>query len=132
MPRLTKGGKWVYGYVVVGDDRYMRLPYDTCSDYGFREGDAVVFLTGGAATGGFELGTPECVAGLMASRMLGRSIVEAGRRIRVPEDVDLTQGQPLLAVRKNTRTLAMIEKGPLYEAAAAYPRLPLYLPEDGL
>ena len=92
-------------------------------------GDAAVFLAGSATSGRFALGTPERVAGLMATRMLGRSVFETGQRVRVPEAVDVKPWQSLLAVRGNARALALLTHGPLFDAAGDYVGLPECVPQ---
>jgi hypothetical protein len=39
MPRVAKGGKWVYGWVVVGGERRVPIPTDAWQEYGFQAGD---------------------------------------------------------------------------------------------
>jgi hypothetical protein len=46
MPQLAKGGKWVFGWVVVGKRRSITIPPDAYREHGFRPGDEVVFLRG--------------------------------------------------------------------------------------
>jgi hypothetical protein len=124
MPRLARGGKWVYGWIIVGGDRYIRLPREAWKDYGFAPGCPAIFLHGSRTSGGFALGLPDRVAGLLATRMLGRSVFEEGRRVRVPEAVEVKPWQLLLAVRGSARALGLVTEGPLYDAAAAFPGLP--------
>lgn len=130
MARVARGGKWVFGRVVVGGDRYIRLPREAWIEYGFAAGDPAIFLRGSATSGGFGLGTPDRVAGLLATRMLGRSVFEERRRVRVPEAVDVKPWQLFFAVRGSARALGMVERGPLYDTAVAFPGLPEYLPDD--
>jgi len=43
MPRITKGGKWIYGWVVVGVDFMIQIPPVAHREYGFQPGEAVSF-----------------------------------------------------------------------------------------
>jgi hypothetical protein len=131
MPRLIKGGKWVYGVSVVDDDRRIRIPQPAWIDYRFRAGDQAIFLRGSETSGGFAVGTPPRVAGLLASRMIGRSVFEAGCRVRVPDAVDVRPGQSLVLVRGSARALSIVVRGPLFEAALSYPCLPECWPGAG-
>jgi hypothetical protein len=53
MPSLTKGGKWVFGWVVVGQDRTIRIPPEAWEEYGFQAQDEVIFLRGSGLALGF-------------------------------------------------------------------------------
>ena len=45
MPQLSKGGKWIFGWVVVDDTRKIRIPPEAFGEYGFRMGEGVLFTT---------------------------------------------------------------------------------------
>ncbi|MFZ5916492.1 MAG: hypothetical protein ACOYZ7_06145 [Chloroflexota bacterium] len=46
MPQLVKGGKWVYGWVVVGPEWELTVPPEAWAAYGFQVGDeAACFST---------------------------------------------------------------------------------------
>jgi len=130
MPQLVKRGKWVYGRVVMSGDRYIRLPQEAWTDYNFKAGAPAVFVRGSATSGGFGLGTVERLAGLFATRMLGRSVFEEGRRVRVHETVHIRPWQSLYAIRGSARTLGMIERGPVFDAATAFQGSPECLTDD--
>lgn len=73
MPRLVKGGKWVYGWVIVGPQGELRIPPEAGDEYGFQSGEEVVFLPGSRSSGGFGLSTPrllEQLVGPMQMRIL--------------------------------------------------------------
>ena len=55
MPRLDKGGKWVFGWVIVDADRRIRVPQDAWTEYGFKAGDEALLLNGSKTSGGFGL-----------------------------------------------------------------------------
>ena len=44
MPQITKGGKWVFGWVVVGQNRQIVIPPEAYAEYGFQPGEAVIFF----------------------------------------------------------------------------------------
>jgi hypothetical protein len=56
MPQLVKGGKWVFGWVIVGSGGEITIPPEAYREYGFRAGDEVVFLQGSRRSGGFGVG----------------------------------------------------------------------------
>jgi hypothetical protein len=35
MPQLSKGGKWVFGWAIVGPDRNVLIPTQAYQEYGF-------------------------------------------------------------------------------------------------
>ena len=61
MPRLVKGAKWTYGWVVVGPTRRIVIPPEAWRAFGFQAGGEAVFLPGSRRSGGFSLSTPGLV-----------------------------------------------------------------------
>jgi hypothetical protein len=51
MPQLVKGGKWVFGWVIVGRQREMQIPPEANAEYGFQTGDQVFLLPGSRRSG---------------------------------------------------------------------------------
>ncbi len=47
MPQLVKGGKWVFGWVVVSPGNEIRIPPVAFAEYGFQAGETI-FLTRGS------------------------------------------------------------------------------------
>jgi hypothetical protein len=62
MPRLVKGGKWTYGWVVVGSEGKITIPPEAWRDFGFRPGGEAIFTPGSHTSGGFAISTPELMA----------------------------------------------------------------------
>jgi len=62
MPQLVKGGKWVFGWAVVGPGGGIRIPPQAYAEYGFQPGERVLFLHGSQRSGGFGIGRPETLA----------------------------------------------------------------------
>jgi hypothetical protein len=56
MPQLVKGGKWVFGWVIVGQRREIQIPPEACAEYGFQTGGRVLLLSGSRRSGGSALG----------------------------------------------------------------------------
>ena len=46
MPRLVKGAKWTFGWVVVGPEREIVIPPEAWDEYGFQAGDEAIFTPG--------------------------------------------------------------------------------------
>lgn len=43
MPRLVKGGKWVYGWVTVGPEGKVAIPPEAWREYDFHAGNKAIF-----------------------------------------------------------------------------------------
>jgi hypothetical protein len=59
MPRLVKGGTWVYGWVVVGRQGEIIIPPEAWREFGFQAGAEAVFVSGSRRSGGFAISTPD-------------------------------------------------------------------------
>jgi hypothetical protein len=53
MPQLTKGGKWVFGWCVVGLDGEIQIPPEAYIEYGFQPDETVVITLGSRHSGGY-------------------------------------------------------------------------------
>jgi len=87
MPRLVKGGKWVYGLVVIGPEREVTIPPEARREYGLRAGGEVLFLRGSQRSGGFSVSTPGQMTVPLEKRMLGRGRMSEGGQVVVPPEV---------------------------------------------
>ena len=72
MPRLVKGAKWTFGWVVVGPRREIAIPPEAWDEYGFQVGGEAIFCAGSRTSGGFSISTPGLVA--EASERMGGSL----------------------------------------------------------
>jgi 7,8-dihydropterin-6-yl-methyl-4-(beta-D-ribofuranosyl)aminobenzene 5'-phosphate synthase len=62
MPQLVKGGKWVFGWCIVGQDVEIRIPPEAHTEYGFQAGETVIITPGSRCSGGFGIGKAEKLA----------------------------------------------------------------------
>jgi hypothetical protein len=128
MPRLVKGGKWAYGWVVVGPEGEITIPPEAWRESGFQDGDEAIFTPGSRRSGGFGVSTPELMAEVrekmagVGLRELGRGQFENGR-VAVPPEVGVESGDRLLAVRGSRYGLGFVAQGPIYEEALKHPEL---------
>lgn len=53
MPQLNKGGKYVFGWSVIGRDGTIRFPPEALAEYGLLGDQSVIIFTGSRSTGGF-------------------------------------------------------------------------------
>jgi len=132
MPRLVKGAKWAYGWVVVGPENKVTVPPDAWSEYGFEAGGEAILLPGSQRSGGFSLSTPELTRravermGGGALRELGRGWFDGGREVVLPPTCGVVPGDRLLTVRGSCYGLGFVARGPVYETALQHPELACY------
>ncbi len=126
MPQLAKGGKWVFGWVVVGKQRNITIPPDAYREYGFQAGDEVVFLRGSKRSGGFSVGRVEKIPPLFEKRILARGRVSKQGRVNLPPETGVQSGDRLLAGRGSGLALSLSAQGPIYEEALKHPELEVF------
>jgi hypothetical protein len=120
MPQMNKGGKWVFGWCVVGMVGEIQIPPAAYAEYGFRFGEPIVFLRGSRRSGGFSVGRLEKLAGSthpLLRRSMGQGIVMGDGRIAVPTEAHIQPGERLLSVRGSGYAVLFITGGPIYEKA---------------
>jgi len=128
MPRLVKGAKWTFGWVVVGPEREIAIPPEAWREYGFRAGDEAIFTPASVKSGGFGISTPALMAeagtkmGGVGLRELGRSRFGDGR-VGVPPELGVEPGDRLLTVRGSRYGLGFVARGPIYAEALRHPEL---------
>lgn len=126
MPQLARGGKWVFGWVVVGPAGELAVPAEAWTEYGFQVGEEVVYLAGSRTSGGFALSTARLLSGsarLMESRAMARGQFEAERRLRLPAGISVASGDRLLVVRGSGKALGFLARGPIWQEAQHHPDL---------
>jgi hypothetical protein len=126
MPQLAPRGKWVFGWVVVGKRRTITLPPQAHREYGFQEGDEVIFLRGSGRSGGFSIGRVEKIPALFEKRILARGRMARQGRVILPPETGVHQGDRLLAVRGSGLALGLSAQGPIYELALKHPELEVF------
>jgi hypothetical protein len=133
MPRLVKGGKWAYGWVVVGPGGEITIPPEAWREFGFQAGDEAVFTPGSRRSGGFAISTPELMAEVSerlegaTMRVLARGRFAEGGQVTMPPAVGVRPGDRLLAVRGSRYGLSFVAQGPIYEEALKHPELEVLL-----
>ena len=128
MPRLVRGGKWVYGWVIVSPEREIPIPPQAWQDYAFAVGDAIVFLRGSQSSGGFAIARAQRMAEAFGPlgagrRVLGRGVFAAQGSAALPSAVQAGPGDRLLAVRGSGLGLGFVARGPIYDEALRHPEL---------
>ncbi len=130
MPQLAKGGKWVFGWVVVGENNMIQIPPEAFEEYGFSAGETVYFISGSRTSGGFGLGRKSLIENsvLHPLRVLNIGQIETNRRIIIPAGINIDPGQSLLTCRGSYVALGFLKQGPIIEEAKNHPELETYLP----
>jgi hypothetical protein len=119
MPQLAKGGKWVFGWVVVSRDGAVRLPPQAAAEYGFEPEMALAFMRGSRTSGGFGLGKQALLAShpYLSGRLLCQGFFQADGTVFLPVELGMKAGERLLVVRGSGHALGFTRHGPIYELA---------------
>jgi hypothetical protein len=129
MPQLVKGGKWVFGWVVVGPAGEVRIPPEAYTEYGFQRGMEVIFLPGSHRSGGCGRVRQEKLAGSKISfiqRQLGEGVIGVNERVTAPPDIGFQLGERLLVVRGSGLALGFVQRGPIYTEALNHPEIEVF------
>lgn len=133
MPQLVKGGKWVFGWVLVGPPGAVTIPPEAWDEYAYQTEDEVIFLAGSRRSGGFGLSTPRLLEQTrqpLQARVLARGHIAQNHQVIVPPAIGIRPGDRLLAVRGSGRALGFVAEGTIYEEALKHPSLEVF-GEDG-
>jgi bifunctional DNA-binding transcriptional regulator/antitoxin component of YhaV-PrlF toxin-antitoxin module len=90
MPRLVKGGKYVYGWSEVDSNGRIVVPSEALEEYGFKYADKVIVMPGSKRSGGFALTTPSLLKNSRLSVILDENPRLAG--FQLPEGETVTVG----------------------------------------
>jgi hypothetical protein len=129
MPQLVKGGKWVFGWVLVGPQGAVTIPPEAWDEYAFQTEDEVIFLPGSRRSGGFGLSTPRLLEQMgrpLQEQVLARGHIAENRQVIVPPTIEIRPGDRLLAVRGSGKALGFVAEGPIYEEALQHPSLEVF------
>jgi hypothetical protein len=129
MPQLVKGGKWVFGWVLVGPQGAVRIPPEAWDEYAFQTEDEVIFVPGSRRSGGFGLSTPRLLEQMgrpLLARVLARGRIAENRQVTVPTAIGVRPGDRLLVVRGSGKALGFVAEGPIYDEALKHPSLEVF------
>jgi hypothetical protein len=126
MPRLEKGGKWVYGWVIVSSDYTLPIPPAAWRKYGFRAGDEALLLRGSQTSGGFGLADAARLPVHLATRVLGRARFDQDSRAMLPASAPVQPGDRLLAVLGSGYALGFLARGPIYQLAMEHDEIQVF------
>jgi hypothetical protein len=124
MPQLVKGGKWVFGWCVVGLNGEIQIPPEAYVEYGFQPGETVLITRGSKRSGGFGIGKQDKLAVFpLQSRFIGQTTIGADNRVALPPEAGIHPGERLLAVRGSGLALGFVQCGPIFEEAMKHPEI---------
>jgi bifunctional DNA-binding transcriptional regulator/antitoxin component of YhaV-PrlF toxin-antitoxin module len=154
MPRLVKGGKYVYGWSEVDSNGRIVVPSEALEEYGFKDADKVIVMPASKRSGGFALTTPSLLKNSRLSVILDREPRLAAFQLREGEAVKIAgktccwvklntdgciivpletlkeygvnPGDHMLSVRGSRLALAFCVKGPLTAEARKHSGLVLF------
>jgi antitoxin component of MazEF toxin-antitoxin module len=154
MPRLVKGGKFIYGISKIGAAGTIVLPPLAMDEYGFREGDRVILMTGSRRSGGFGLTRvdrlqesglavlvevlpelvnfriPELKVVSNRGRIFCWTVIRRGGCIVLNPEVlsqyGLKAGDRLAVGKGSGLAIGFIARGPIFEEAMRHPELELF------
>jgi len=126
MPQLVKGGKWVFGWTIVGANGKIPIPPEAFREYKLQLGEDVFFIKGSQASGGFSIGRTKRLAQSnidVGLRPLGQGVIDPSQQGTHPPNLGLNPGDRLLVVRGSGLALVFLQRGRIYEEALKHPEL---------
>jgi hypothetical protein len=129
VPQLVKGGKWVFGWAIVGADGEIPIPPKAFLEYKYQFGEEVYFIKGSQTSGGFSIGRSERLTKSkinLGLHLLSQGMIDQSRMIAHPSNLDLKPGERLLVVRGSGVALGFLQRGPIYEEALRYIEIETY------
>lgn len=153
MPRLVKGGKWVYGLSETGFSGKIIVPAEALDENGFKAGDSLIAMSASRTSGGFVLtdmrllrqtvftSLIEVASGLQStgreavlvgSRWLAGTMLESDHSIILVHEVlmkyGIRSGDRLVVVRGSWAGINCLVRGPIVEEANRHPELRVFYP----
>jgi hypothetical protein len=126
MLQLEKGGKWVFGWVVVRPGIKITIPPEAYREYGFQAGEEIVFTRGSRRSGGFGIGRADKIPPLLKKRVLAQGQMGKKGQVALPLEVSVQVGDRLLAVRGSGYALGFLAQGPICEEALKHHDLAVF------
>ena len=117
MPQLVKGGKWVFGWVVVRPGKKITVPPEAYREYGFQAGEEIVFTRGSRRSGGFGIGRADKLPPLLKKRVLAHGRMGKRGQVILPPEVEVQADDRLLAGRGSGYALGFRPGADLHRGA---------------
>jgi hypothetical protein len=100
MPRLVKGGKYVYGWSKVGENGKIVVPNEALVEYNIQLPCKVILLSGSSRSGGFVMTTVALLKNSALFRLLDDNLKLAGFLLAEGEIIQVS-GKPCCWVKLN-------------------------------
>jgi len=153
MPRLVKGGKYVYGWSKVGKKGRIVIPPEALEEYNLTGSKSVYLVSGSKRSGGFGVTTMELLEDSPLAVMVNKNPPLAEFQVPEGEVVDISgrpwcwvqsqkgsitippetlalygvsPGDLLLSVRGSRVALGFLIKGPIIEEAKTHSEIELF------
>ena len=154
MPRLVKGGKYIYGLSVIGPEGSIAIPPEAMHEYGFSSGDNIILMSGSHSSGGFTITRQDIIEKSELSVIIdtvadvfshtiaecevvehkGRSfcwtMINDSQRITLPFytllKFGVNTGERMAVGRGSRLAIAFIAKGPIMEECLRHPELQVF------
>lgn len=148
MPRIARGGKFVFGWSVISTEGIVKIPDDAYEEYNFSSDINAILISGSKKSGGFCVSNHSLMKNTVMSGLFsehpeiknysseeGLCVKFKGRyycwvkirqdgSIRITEKTmhvfDVKPGDRLLSIRGSNVALVMAVKGPIINAAEKY------------
>ena len=160
MPQLAKGGKYVFGWSIIGEDSGILLPEEARHEYQLEPGERVILMPGSNTSGGFTIAKKSRIERsklstiLMQNPDLAEFQIDEGKIINVGGKVlcwatihangQLLLSPPilkaygvkpsdhLLVIRGSYVGIGLAAKGPLVKEARKHPEIVVFRPGNRL
>ena len=154
MPQIVKGGKHVFGWSVIKKEGTIKIPDEAYEEYGFKDGENLIIMSGSKRSGGFGLSNLKLLKNTPIGNSLKKlerlyhflipegEVIENGERsyswvkladnrsIRLSERIlkkfSINTNSRLLVARGSGLALGFISKGPIFEEALKHSNLKTY------
>jgi hypothetical protein len=154
MPQIAKGGKYIFGWSLIGQDGRIQIPLEAQDEYHLVSEDNVILISGSKTTGGFAVTTKtllqqsELSDVLVSHPALAECQIGEGEAMRYKGRLyswvglgqggiltlssttlsayEVKHGEYLLVIRGSDIAFAMGAKGPLLEKAKRHTEIPVF------
>jgi hypothetical protein len=127
MPQLVKGGKWVFGWCIVGPAGEIQIPPEAYVEYDFQPGEKVFIIRGSQRSGGVSIGRPEKIENSPVKLcFIGEATIDVLGRITLPTEANIQPGERLLAVRGSSLALGFLQRGSIFEEALKHQGIEIF------
>jgi hypothetical protein len=128
MPQLEKGGKWVFGWVVVNQYLTFQVPPDAYGEYGFMTDQELAFTKGSRRSGGFGVGRLDIINSneFMVKRILSKTRIKINGQITLPDEMEIKPETQLLVVRGSNYASGFLLQGPIVELALMHSEIEVF------